>query len=128
MFTSPLHRNGSSSTVACVFISVGTCLPSRCLAVNVCSGSATPAFRRHVTVSYRNVSNDQVKEVKVDRACSTHEVKRNAYGILVRKPEGRRPLGRLRRRLEDNIKMGRREKWMGVMEWSHLAQDRDQLE
>jgi hypothetical protein len=31
--------------------------------------------------------------------------KRNAYGILVRKPEGMRPLGRPRRRWEDNIKM-----------------------
>jgi hypothetical protein len=31
--------------------------------------------------------------------------KRNVYGLLVRKPEGRRPLGRLRRRWMDNIKL-----------------------
>jgi hypothetical protein len=38
-------------------------------------------------------------------ACSTYEEKRNAYRILVRRTEGRRPLGRPRRRWEDNIKM-----------------------
>jgi hypothetical protein len=48
IFTPPLHRNGSS--VACVFISVGTCLPNNCLAMNVCSGSAIPACRRYVTL------------------------------------------------------------------------------
>jgi hypothetical protein len=50
MFTLPLHRNGSSSIVACVFISAGTCLPSPCLEMNVYSGSDILAFRRHVTI------------------------------------------------------------------------------
>jgi hypothetical protein len=36
--------------VAYVFVAAGTCLPSRCLAMNVYSGSAIPAFRRHVTI------------------------------------------------------------------------------
>jgi hypothetical protein len=40
MYTLPFHRNGSSSIVVCVFISEGTCLPSWCLAMNICSGSA----------------------------------------------------------------------------------------
>jgi hypothetical protein len=45
---------------------------------------------------------------------------------LVRKPERKRPLGRPRRRWEDNIGMDFREiGWEGV-DWSHLAQDRDQ--
>jgi hypothetical protein len=44
----------------------------------------------------------------------------------MRKPEGKRPLGRPRRRWEDNIKMGIREIGWGVMEWIDLAQDRDQ--
>jgi hypothetical protein len=43
------------------------------------------------------------------RTCSTHGVKRNAYRILVGKQEGKRPLGRPRRRWVDNIKMNLRE-------------------
>jgi hypothetical protein len=52
VFTSPLHRNGSYSIVACVFVAAGMCLPSSCLAIDVCSGSVIPAFRRHVTVCF----------------------------------------------------------------------------
>jgi hypothetical protein len=52
--------------------------------------------------------------------------KRNAYRILVGKPEGKRPLGRSRRRWEDNIKMDLRETGWGGMDWIDLAQDRDQ--
>jgi hypothetical protein len=52
--------------------------------------------------------------------------KRNAYRILVGKPEGKRPLGRPRRRWVDNIKIDLREiGWDGV-DWIHLVQDRDQ--
>jgi hypothetical protein len=39
------------------------------------------------------------------RACSTHGEKRNSYRVLVGKPERKRPLGRPRNRMEDNIKM-----------------------
>jgi hypothetical protein len=39
------------------------------------------------------------------RACSTHGVKRNAYWVLVEKPEGKRPLGRLRRKWEENTEI-----------------------
>jgi hypothetical protein len=47
--------------------------------------------------------------------------KRNAYTILVGKSEGRRPLGRSRRRWVDNIKMDLREiRWYG-MDWIDLA-------
>jgi hypothetical protein len=49
---------------------------------------------------------------------------RGAYNILVGKPEGRRPLGRPRRRWEDNILMDLREIWFGDVDWIHLAQDR----
>jgi hypothetical protein len=52
--------------------------------------------------------------------------KRNAYRILVGKPEGKRPLGRPRRRWEDNIKMDLTEIGWGGMDWIDLAQDRDQ--
>jgi hypothetical protein len=51
---------------------------------------------------------------------------KNAYKILVGKPEGKRPLGRHRRRWEDNIRMDVKETgWEGV-DWIHLAKDRDQ--
>jgi hypothetical protein len=58
------------------------------------------------------------------KACSTTGEK-NAYRILVGKPEGNKPLGRLRRRREDSIKMNLREIGWGGMDWIHLAQDRD---
>jgi hypothetical protein len=52
--------------------------------------------------------------------------KRNAYRLLVGKPEGKRPLGRPRRRSVDNIKMNLGETgWDGV-DWMNLVQDRDQ--
>ena len=50
---------------------------------------------------------------------------RDVYRVLVGKPEGKRPLGRPRRRWEDNIKMGLQEIGCGVMDWIELAQDRD---
>jgi hypothetical protein len=50
--------------------------------------------------------------------------KRGAYRILVRRPEGRRPLGRPRRRWEHNIKMDLQDVGWG-MDWIELAQDRD---
>jgi hypothetical protein len=52
--------------------------------------------------------------------------KRNAYRILVGKPEEKRPLGRQRRRWEDNIKIDLREIGWDGMDWIDLAQDRDQ--
>jgi hypothetical protein len=51
--------------------------------------------------------------------------KSNAYRILVGTPEGKRPLGRPRRRWEDNIKMDLREIGCGGMDWIDLAQDWD---
>jgi hypothetical protein len=51
---------------------------------------------------------------------------RNAYRILVGKPEGKRPLGRPRRKLMDNIKMDLGETGWDGRDWIELAQDRDQ--
>jgi hypothetical protein len=58
-------------------------------------------------------------------ACSTVGEKRDAYRIVVRITEGRRPLRTARCRLEDNIKMDLQELGQGGMDWIDLAQDRD---
>jgi hypothetical protein len=51
---------------------------------------------------------------------------KNAYRILVANPEGKRPLGKPRRRWVDNIKMDLREIGWDGGDWIDLAQDRDQ--
>jgi hypothetical protein len=58
------------------------------------------------------------------RACSTNGEKRNAYMILVGKPEGKRALGRPSRRWVDNVNMDLRLGW-GSMDWIDLVQDRN---
>jgi hypothetical protein len=57
-------------------------------------------------------------------ACSAYGEGRGLYRVLVGKPEGRRPLGRPRRRWEDNIKTDLQEVCED-MDWIELAQDRD---
>jgi hypothetical protein len=52
--------------------------------------------------------------------------KRSAYRILVGKPEGKRPLRRTRCGWKDNIRMDLRKIGWGGMDWTNLAQDRDQ--
>jgi hypothetical protein len=51
---------------------------------------------------------------------------RKVYKVLVGKPEGRRPLGRPRRRWEDVVRMDLREIGLGGVDWIRLAQDKDQ--
>jgi hypothetical protein len=51
---------------------------------------------------------------------------RKACKILVGKPEGNRPLGRCRRRWEDNIEIDLSEVGWECVDWIHLTQDRDQ--
>ena len=51
--------------------------------------------------------------------------RRGIYRVLVGKPEGKRPLGKPRRRWEDNIKMDLREVGCGGLDWIELAEDRD---
>ena len=58
-------------------------------------------------------------------ACGTYGGGRGVHRVLVGKPEGKRPLGRPRRRWEDNIKMDLQEVGGGCEDWMELAQDRD---
>jgi hypothetical protein len=65
------------------------------------------------------------RRMKWARKCSGHWVKRNAYRLLLVKPEGRKPLGISRCMWEDNIKMDLREIGSGRMKKIGLAQNRD---
>jgi hypothetical protein len=67
-----------------------------------------------------------MKEDEVGGTCGTHGGGGAVYRVLVGKPEGKRPLGRPRRRWEDNIKLDLREIWIDVAKWIQLAQDRFQ--
>jgi hypothetical protein len=71
-----------------------------------------------------------VEEDEMGGACGTNggeeEEKKDAYRLLVGKPEVKRPLGRPRRRWADNIRMDLRETGLADVDWIGLAQDRDE--
>jgi len=58
-------------------------------------------------------------------AYSAYGEGRGLYRVLVGKPDGKSPLGKLRHRWEDNIKMDVQEVGCGGMDWIELAQDMD---
>jgi hypothetical protein len=60
----------------------------------------------------------------VGGTCGTNGRERNVYELLVGKPEGKRPLGRPRRRWIDNIEIDLSEIGLNVVDWIGLAQDR----
>jgi hypothetical protein len=62
----------------------------------------------------------------VGGTCGTHGGGKGVYRVLVVRPVGRRPLGRPRRRWEDNIKLDLRDIGIGGANWIWLAQDRVQ--
>jgi hypothetical protein len=57
--------------------------------------------------------------------CSTNGENRKAYRLIVGKPEGKRPLGRPRRRWVDNIRKDLGEVGWGDVDWIDLAEDRN---
>jgi hypothetical protein len=93
--------------------------------------------RDEVTGEWRKMHNEElhnfysspdiIRKVKSRRIRWAGHVarKRKAYKVLAGKPEGRRPLGRPRRRWEDGIRMDLREIGLGGVNWIRLAQDRD---
>jgi hypothetical protein len=96
--------------------------------------------RDEVTGGWRKLNNEElhglysspsiVKVIKARRMRWAGHVARmgevwGVYNIFVGRPEGRRPLGRPRRRWEDNIKMDLGEIGFGDVDWIDLAQDRD---
>jgi hypothetical protein len=63
-------------------------------------------------------------ENEMGEACSADGERRGVYRVLVEKQEGKRPMGRPRRRWEDNIRMDLQEVRCGGMDWIGLAKDR----
>jgi hypothetical protein len=70
-------------------------------------------------------SGDKIKKNEMGGACSAYGERGGFYRFLVGKPEEKRPLGRPRRKWEDNIKMDLQKVGCGGMDWIELAQDRD---
>jgi hypothetical protein len=68
---------------------------------------------------------DKVKKIEMDRACSRYGERRGTYRVLVGKADRRRPLGRPRRRWEDNIEMDLPEVGWGGLDCIDLSEDRD---
>jgi hypothetical protein len=96
--------------------------------------------RDEVTGEWRKLNNEElhnlyssqdiIRQIKSRRTRWAGHVarmgeERKMYKVLVGKPEGKRPLGRPRRRWEDGIRMDLREIGLGCVEWIRLAQDRD---
>jgi hypothetical protein len=96
--------------------------------------------RDEVTVGWRKLHNEELNDLysspNIVRVIKSRRMRwvghvapmgkrRGVYRVLVRKPEDQRPLGRARRRWEDNIKTDLQEVGCGVMDWIKLAQDRD---
>jgi hypothetical protein len=82
-------------------------------------------FRTTNISSEGSPTNDQVKD-EMGRTCSTNGEKRNAYRILMGKPERKSPLSKPKRRWVDNIKIDLRETGWGGIDSIDLSQDRDQ--
>ena len=88
-------------------------------------------FKKHTSCNFQSVltsvilnqycSSDTIEKNEIGGACSAYGERRGVYRVLVGKPEGKRPLGRPRRRWEDNIKMAVPEVGCGGMDWIELA-------
>ncbi|KAJ4437835.1 hypothetical protein ANN_13773 [Periplaneta americana] len=72
------------------------------------------------------IRNIKSRRLRLEEHVARMDESRNAYSVLVGRPEGKRPLGRPRRRWEDDIKMDLREVGYDDRDWIDLAQDRDQ--
>ena len=96
--------------------------------------------REEVTGEWRKLHNEELSDMyyspNVFRVIKTRRMRwaghvarmgesRVVYRVLVGKPEGKRPLGRPRRRREDNIKMDLQEMGYKCIDWIDVAQDRD---
>ena len=96
--------------------------------------------RDEVTGEWRRLHNEELNDLysspNIVRVIKSRRIRwvrgvarmgedRGVYRVLLGKPEGRRPLGRPRRRWVDNIRMDLQEVGCGYMDWIGLVQDRD---
>jgi hypothetical protein len=86
----------------------------------------TYSIRYHLYSSPNIIRMIKARRMRLAGHVSRMEETRNADRILVGKPEGKKPLGRPRRRWVDNIKMDLGELGRNGRDWIELAQDRDQ--
>ena len=77
-------------------------------------------YDQYSSTKYYSV--DQIKKNFMGGACSKYGERRGICRVLVVKPEGKRPLGRSRRRWKDNIKMDPQEVGWGSINWVDRAQ------
>jgi hypothetical protein len=91
---------------------------------------SVPTFKKHTAFTLqRSVDYSSPNIVRIMRWAghvARMGERRGVYRVLVGRPEGKRPLGRPRRRRESNIKMDLREIGMDGANWIQLAQDRVQ--
>ena len=92
---------------------------------NEVTGSAENYTMILIICTHKHYSGGKTEKNLMGGACSAYGERRAVYSALVGKPEGNRPLGRPRRRWEDNIKMHIQEVGCGGLDWIKLAQDRD---
>jgi len=78
-----------------------------------------------IGTEYCAAGNIEKNEMGRGGTCGAYGEGRGLHRVLVGKPEGKRPMGRPRRRWEDNIKMDIQEMGGGCRDWMELAQDRD---
>jgi hypothetical protein len=70
-------------------------------------------------IEQQSCAGDKIEKNEMGGACSADGEERGVYRVMVGKPEGKRPLGRPRRRWEDNIKMNLQK--VGCVDWIGLA-------
>jgi len=88
-------------------------------------GTSHSAVKRLLVLLTQYCAGDKIENNEMDWACGAYGRGEGVYRVLVGKSEGRRPLGRHRRRWIDNIRTDLQEVGCGYMDWTGLAQDRD---
>jgi hypothetical protein len=78
-------------------------------------------MRNFIICTHPQISIGKSRRMRWAGHVARMEEERKVYNVLVGKPEGRRPLGRQRRRWEDEVRMDLREIGLGCVDWIRLA-------